>query len=100
MMAVWYQGASTPAPLMEVGETPKGFVLGDMGIGAREVMVEPVSAQTPAKHALARLGIERLVLSLHQLSFPAGDDDIGVGTPYTARARDVLAWTRDLGFTG
>lgn len=63
-------------------------------------MVDAVSAQTPAKHALARLGIERLVLSLHQLSFPAGDDDIGAGTPYTSRARDVLAWTRDLGFTG
>lgn len=63
-------------------------------------MVDAVLAQTPATDALAKLGIERLVLSLHQLSFPAGDDDIGVGTPYTTRARDVLAWARDLGFSG
>lgn len=63
-------------------------------------MVAPVSAQTPATDALAKLGIERLVLSLHQLSFPAGDDDIGVGTPYSTRGKDVLSWARDLGFTG
>lgn len=65
-------------------------------------MFAPMSVQTQTRLAALRdeLGVERLVLSLHQLSFPAGEDDIGIGTPYTSRARDVLAWAKDLGFTG
>jgi 4-alpha-glucanotransferase len=50
--------------------------------------------------ALARLGIDRLVLSIHQASFPASDDDLGSGAPASARGRDLLAWARGLGFTG
>lgn len=61
-------------------------------------MVAPVSAQT--QRALQKLGIERLVLSIHQLSFPADVDDLGSGTPYARRSRDVLAFFRKLGFTG
>ncbi|HTJ43823.1 MAG TPA: 4-alpha-glucanotransferase [Kofleriaceae bacterium] len=49
---------------------------------------------------LARLGIERLVLSIHQASFPASADDIGHGAPASRRGRDLLAWARGLGFTG
>jgi len=50
--------------------------------------------------ALARLGIDRLVLSIHQASFPASDDDVGYGAPASERGRALLAWARQLGFTG
>ncbi|NUP07650.1 MAG: 4-alpha-glucanotransferase [Polyangiaceae bacterium] len=53
-----------------------------------------------ARAALARLGIEHLVLSIHQVSFPAGDLDIGYGSPYAPRATEFLAWAAALGFTG
>ncbi|MBK7473232.1 MAG: 4-alpha-glucanotransferase [Betaproteobacteria bacterium] len=55
---------------------------------------------TPAQAALRRLGIERLVLSIHQASFPADTDDLGIGTPYSRRSRALLSFARDLGFTG
>jgi 4-alpha-glucanotransferase len=50
--------------------------------------------------ALARLGIDRFVLSIHQASFPAGEDDVGVGTPHSARGVDFAAYARSLGFDG
>ena len=49
------------------------------------------------RQALHQLGIERLVLSMHQLSFPAGDDDLGIGTPYGPRARDLMKFAERLG---
>lgn len=58
-------------------------------------------SQSPTiRSMLARLGIERFLLSIHQLSFPAGDDDIGIGTPYSPAARRFLAFVGDLGFDG
>jgi 4-alpha-glucanotransferase len=47
--------------------------------------------------ALARLGIDWLVVSIHQPSFPAGDDDIGYGTPYSARSDQLLGFLAGLG---
>lgn len=59
-----------------------------------------VEFATAARSALARLGVENLVLSIHQVSFPAGDGDVGYGTPYSSRATDLLRWATHLGFTG
>jgi 4-alpha-glucanotransferase len=50
--------------------------------------------------ALARLGIERLVLSIHQVSFPGGERDLGYGTPYAPRAFEFTELVAKLGFTG
>lgn len=47
------------------------------------------------------LGIEHLVLAIHDASFPCrADDDLGRGTPYGRGARDLLEWALDRGFTG
>jgi 4-alpha-glucanotransferase len=50
--------------------------------------------------ALARLGIDRLVVAIHQASFPAGDDDIGYGTPYSSHSDALLRFLAGLGVTG
>ncbi len=50
--------------------------------------------------ALASLGVDRLVLQIHQTSFPAGDGDIGCGTPYSDAGAAFLSFARGLGFTG
>lgn len=57
-------------------------------------------APAPIRDALARLGIDRLVLSIHQASFPAGPDDLGHGTPHAEPAARVIALAARLGFTG
>jgi 4-alpha-glucanotransferase len=56
--------------------------------------------QAAVRTALARLGVERLVLSIHQASFPASDDDVGYGTPYSANSGALLQWLAGLGFSG
>lgn len=53
-----------------------------------------------AREALARLGIDRFVLSVHQASFPASDDDLGHGAPASGRGLDFLRFVARLGFTG
>lgn len=50
--------------------------------------------------ALGRLGIDRLVLSIHQPSFPASEDDVGHGAPASRRGLDLLRFAAGLGFTG
>jgi 4-alpha-glucanotransferase len=51
--------------------------------------------------ALAALGIERLLLTVHDASFPADDgEDFGRGSPYTLGASRFVDFARDLGFTG
>jgi 4-alpha-glucanotransferase len=51
--------------------------------------------------ALRLLGVDRLVLSLQDASFPtSGDADLARGSPYSAGARRFLAFARELGFTG
>lgn len=48
-----------------------------------------------------QLGIRRLVLQIHDLSFPARpDEDTGRGSPYSQGARDFLEFTQKLGFDG
>lgn len=56
--------------------------------------------QQAVRRALTRLGIERLVLSIHQVSFPPSADDIGHGTPYSERSWAMMEWLAGLGFTG
>lgn len=47
------------------------------------------------------LGIEHLLLGIHDVSFPSRpDEDTGRGSPYSRGARDLYAWAQDLGFTG
>ncbi len=50
--------------------------------------------------ARARLGIERLVLAIHQASFPASSDDLGHGAPASKRGLDFMRMTAGLGFDG
>jgi 4-alpha-glucanotransferase len=50
--------------------------------------------------ALDQCGVRRLVLAVHDASFPAGADDLGRGSPYSAAAEDFLGFVRELGFTG
>jgi len=51
--------------------------------------------------ALALLGKQDLVLSLHDPSFPAAPgEDTGRGTPYSRGGRDFLGFAARLGFTG
>ena len=53
-----------------------------------------------ARAALRRLGIDRLVLSVHQVSFPASGDDLGHGAPASRRGLHLLGFAAGLGFTG
>jgi 4-alpha-glucanotransferase len=47
-----------------------------------------------------RLGIERLVLVVHDASLPSRpEEDIGRGSPYARGGRDFLRFARELGFT-
>src|ERR1019366_2831884 len=50
--------------------------------------------------ALKSLGIERLVLGVHDASFPGLDgEDIGRGSPYAFGGRAFLRFAAELGFT-
>ena len=50
---------------------------------------------------LARLGIDNLVLSIFDASFPSRpDEDVGRGTPYSRGGQDLVRWAGDLGFNG
>lgn len=47
------------------------------------------------------LGIRRLVLQIHDASFPSRpDEEVGRGSPYSAGARDFLSFAQELGFDG
>jgi 4-alpha-glucanotransferase len=51
--------------------------------------------------ARARLGIEHLVLTVHDASFPSREgEDIGRGSPYSHGAADLLEFAAELGFNG
>jgi 4-alpha-glucanotransferase len=51
--------------------------------------------------ALRALGIERLVLAIHDASFPsAADEDIGRGSPYSRGGHAFADFARELGFDG
>ncbi|HEX4421421.1 MAG TPA: 4-alpha-glucanotransferase [Kofleriaceae bacterium] len=59
-------------------------------------------ADPDAIHAgLARLGVRRMLLAIHDTSFPAdADEDTGRGSPSTAAAARLFGYARALGFTG
>ena len=51
--------------------------------------------------ALAELGKKRLLLAIHDVSFPSDpDEDIGRGAPTTRAAARLLAYAANAGFTG
>jgi 4-alpha-glucanotransferase len=51
--------------------------------------------------ALAELGVRRMLLAIHDASFPCDpDEDLGRGTPGARAAGRLLAFARGLGFTG
>jgi 4-alpha-glucanotransferase len=51
--------------------------------------------------ALQALGIERLLLGVHDACFPLDPDgDAGQGSPYSAAGRGFLRFAAELGFTG
>lgn len=56
--------------------------------------------QPRIRAALTRLGIDRLVLSIHQASFPADADDVGHGAPASPRGLAFVDRIASLGFTG
>lgn len=54
-----------------------------------------------ATEAKRKLGISRLVLQIHDTSFPArADEDTGRGSPYSEGAADFLRFVQKLGFDG
>jgi 4-alpha-glucanotransferase len=56
---------------------------------------------TSIADGLARLGVRRLLLAIHDASFPSDpDEDIGRGTPATRAAGRLFAYAKGLGFTG
>ena len=53
------------------------------------------------RDALSALGVQRLVLAIHDVSFPSTPaEDIGRGSPYSDGARAFLSFVRELGFDG
>jgi 4-alpha-glucanotransferase len=53
------------------------------------------------RRALTLLGKKKLLLSIHDPSFPGdADEDLGRGSPYSRAGRRFLEFARDLGFTG
>jgi 4-alpha-glucanotransferase len=53
------------------------------------------------RDGLQALGIERLVLAIHDQSFPSdADEDLGRGSPYGLGARRLLGFAAGLGFNG
>ena len=57
--------------------------------------------QLEVQEALTVLGTDRLVLAIHDQSFPsATDEEIGRGSPYTEGGTKFIHFVRSLGFTG
>lgn len=53
------------------------------------------------RRGLERLGIDSLVLSIFDASFPSRpDEDAGRGSPYTRGGHDLVRWAAGLGFNG
>lgn len=56
---------------------------------------------TTNAHMLEQLGVRRLLLEIHDASFPADpDEDLGRGSPATKAGARLMAYARQLGFTG
>ena len=61
---------------------------------------ERAAHQAVVAEALQALGISRLILAIHDASFPAGSDDVGRGTPYSDAGRALFGFVRAFGFIG
>jgi 4-alpha-glucanotransferase len=60
-----------------------------------------VTAPTAIEAGLARLGVRRMLLAIHDASFPSdADEDTGRGSPATRAAARLFGHARALGFTG
>ena len=60
-----------------------------------------VTAPTAIETGLARLGVRRMLLAIHDASFPSdADEDTGRGSPATRAAARLFGYLRTLGFTG
>src|ERR1035438_5076347 len=60
-----------------------------------------VSSRDLAHDARRALGIDDLVLAVHDASFPSEPgEDVGRGTPYSRGAQRLLDFADGLGFTG
>jgi 4-alpha-glucanotransferase len=61
-----------------------------------------MTAASDAIHTgLHKLGVRRMLLAIHDTSFPSDpDEDIGRGSPATKAAARLFHYARDLGFTG
>jgi len=56
---------------------------------------------TAIETGLSRLGVRRMLLAIHDASFPSDpDEDTGRGSPSTRAAARLFAYARGLGFTG
>ncbi|HEX5104001.1 MAG TPA: 4-alpha-glucanotransferase [Pirellulaceae bacterium] len=63
----------------------------------QDVRLRP--ANSWRKDAKRLLGVDRLVLQIHDASFPSDpDEDLGRGSPYTRGAERFLVWAAGLGF--
>ncbi len=61
----------------------------------------PSGPPAAVTHALAALGVRRLVLGIHDPAFPGvPGDDVGRGSPYSRGASAFLRFARGLGFDG
>jgi 4-alpha-glucanotransferase len=59
------------------------------------------SSQGLVAEALGALGIERLLLTVHDASFPGQpDEDLGRGSPYSRGAAGLITFAHGLGFNG
>src|SRR4051812_27856836 len=60
-----------------------------------------MTAPTAIAAGLARLGVRRMLLAIHDASFPSdADEDTGRGSPATRAAGRLCDYARSLGFTG
>ncbi len=59
------------------------------------------AASSTIRTGLEKLGVRRMLLAIHDTSFPSDpDEDIGRGSPATKAATRLFAYARSLGFTG
>lgn len=58
-------------------------------------------SRTSIVEGLARLGVRRFLLAIHDVSFPSDpDEDTGRGSPATRASARLFAYAKSLGFTG
>ena len=97
------RGASICDPLAVLGQ---GASRGDGGDLARRAGLWSAAVVSPglrtlSREALAALGVDHLLLAVHDASFPsAAGEDTGRGSPYSRGALELLDYAAELGFTG